>query len=85
MSDIRLVEINHTAYEEENVMLVTDLTDDQIKAVIEPIVLKERNSTEETEEECYYDNDTLCDALRETYPTNVIIDYGTDTFDKIKI
>jgi hypothetical protein len=54
MENIRLVEINTTAWREENIILVTDLTDEQIQKVITPIVLKERNSNEE------YDNDTLC-------------------------
>jgi hypothetical protein len=79
MENIRLVEINTTAFEEENIMLITDLTDEQIQEVITPIVLKERN------DEVEYDNDTLCEALREKYPTNVVIDYATDSFDKITI
>jgi hypothetical protein len=79
MENIRLVEINTTAFEEENIMLITDLTDEQIQEVITPIVLKERN------DEVEYDNDTLCEALREKYPTNIVIDYATDSFDKITI
>jgi hypothetical protein len=79
MENIRLVEINTTAWKEENIILVTDLTDEQIQKVITPIVLKERNSNEE------YHNDTLCEALRETYPTNVVVDFAVNSFDKITI
>jgi hypothetical protein len=79
MENIRLVEINTTAFEEENIMLITDLTDEQIQEVITPIVLKERN------DEVEYDNDTLCEALRETYPTNVVVDFAVNSFDKITI
>jgi len=79
MENIRLVEINTTAWKEENIILVTDLTDEQIKEVITPIVLKERNSNEE------YHNDTLCEALRETYPTSVVIEFTVDGYDKITI
>jgi hypothetical protein len=79
MENIRLVEINTTAFEEENIMLITDLTDEQIQEVITPIVLKERN------DEGAYHNDMLCETLREKYPTNVVIDYATDSFDKITI
>jgi hypothetical protein len=79
MKDLRLVEVNTTAYEEENFLLITDLTDEQIKTIVTPIVMAERNETSE------YDNDTLCELLRESYPSNVVIDYATDTFDKIKI
>ena len=79
MENIRLVEINTTSWKDENIMLITDLTDEQIQEVITPIVLKERN------DETYYDNDTLCEALREAYPTSVVLDYGSDNFDKITI
>lgn len=79
MENIRLVEINTTAFEEENILLITDLTDEQIEEVITPIVLKERNDDKA------YDNDTLCEALREAYPTNVVLDYASDNFDKITI
>jgi len=79
MENIRLVEINTTAWKEENIILVTDLTDEQIQKVITPIVLKERNSNEE------YHNDTLCEALREAYPTSVVIDFTIDNYDKITI
>jgi hypothetical protein len=79
MENIRLVEINTTAWKEENIILVTDLTDEQIKEVITPIVLKERNSNEE------YHNDTLCEALREAYPTSVVIEFTVDGYDKITI
>lgn len=79
MKNIRLVEINTTAFEEENILLITDLTDEQIQEVITPIVLKERN------DEKVYDNDTLCEALREAYPTSVVLDYASDNFDKISI
>jgi len=79
MKNIRLVEINTTAFEGENIMLITDLTDEQIKKVIIPIVEQERNDEGE------YDNDTLCEALREVYPNNVVLDYASDNFDKITI
>ena len=79
MKNIRLVEINTTAFEEENIMLITDLTDEKIKKVIIPIVEQERNDEGE------YHNDTLCEALREAYPTYVVLDYASDNFDKITI
>ena len=62
-------EINTTAWEEENFILFTDLTDGQIKKVIEPIVLNEREYGEE------YTNDDLIDALIYAYPNNKIYGY----------
>lgn len=78
-NNLRVIEINTTAFEEENIILMTDLTDAEIKEVITPIVFKER------EEDEFYDNDMLCDALRESYPNNIIVDYATDTINRIII
>jgi hypothetical protein len=67
--------ISTTAYEEENFTLCTDLTDSQIKEVIEPIIDRERRELDE------YDNLQLVDALREAYPTNnIYASFGEETY-----
>lgn len=66
---MKAFEINTTAWEEENFILFTDLTESQVKKVIEPIVLNERELGEE------YTNDGLIDALLEAYPRNQIYTY----------
>lgn len=66
MNDLRLVNINTTAYSEENFSLITNLTDEQIRKVLEPIVEMERENGEE------YDNDGLLGALLIVYPDNYI-------------
>jgi|694.fasta_scaffold96916_3 hypothetical protein len=72
--DIRVVEINTTAFEEENFILVTDLTDEEIEEVIRPIVLAERNQIE-NDDDVFYDNETLVGALLEKYPNNLVSFY----------
>ena len=67
---MRVVEINTTAYSDENLFIITDLTNDEIEAVIEPIVLAKRNGGDDDE----YDNEMLFDALKKAYPNNVIFD-----------
>ena len=57
MKNLRLVNINTTAFSEEDFSLITDLTDDEIEKVIEPLVLAER------EENGEYDNDELVSSL----------------------
>jgi hypothetical protein len=79
MKNIRLIEINTTAFKEENFLLVTNLTHKQIKDVIKPIVLKERNN------DIFYDNNTLCEALREAYPKSILLDYAINNADRITI
>ena len=64
---MKLFEINTTAYEEENLLIITDLTDDDITEVVSPLVNAEREGYEE------YDNDILYNALVKRYPYNVII------------
>ena len=72
--DIRVVEINTTAFEEENFILVTDLTDEEIEEVIRPIVLAERNQIE-NDDDVFYDNETFFGALLEKYPNNLVSFY----------
>jgi hypothetical protein len=67
MENLRLVVINTTAYSEENLTLITDLTDEQIIEVVTPIVEEERNNDDE------YDNDDLVIALiNKFHQTNYI-------------
>ena len=66
MKNLRLVIINTTAFSEEDFSLITDLTDDEIEKVIEPLVLAEREGDGE------YDNDELVSALELKYPKNYI-------------
>jgi len=66
MKNIRLVNVNTTAFSEENFNLITDLTDDEIIQVINPLVMAERD------EEGEYDNDTLVSALENVFPNNFI-------------
>jgi hypothetical protein len=82
--DIRVVEINTTAFEEENFILVTDLTDEEIGEVITPIVLAERNQID-NDDNVFYDNETLVSALLEKYPNNLISFYTKDTIELIEI
>jgi hypothetical protein len=65
---MRVVEINTTAYSDENLFIITDLTNDEIEAVIEPLVLAERNGGDE------YDNEMLFAELKKAYPNNVIFE-----------
>lgn len=64
---MKLYRINTTAYEEEDFFLLTDLSEEDITEVINPIVMEERDSGEES-----YDNKTLYDALKKRYPTKKI-------------
>jgi hypothetical protein len=81
---MRLVNINTTAWKEEDFMIYTDLTKKQIIAVIEPFVLAERQDLLDSED-TYYDNQILVEALKERYPKNHVDHYQLDDIDQITI
>jgi len=63
MKNLRLVNINTTAFSEENLSIITDLSDTQIVDTIKPIVEAERNEIQD------YSNDDLLIALIRTFGT----------------
>ena len=63
---MQIYQINTTAFKEEDLFLLTDLTEDQITEVVNPLVMAKRDGYEE------YDNETLVEALEKRYPKNTI-------------
>jgi hypothetical protein len=77
---MNLIEIQTTAYDEENFILVTDLTSEEIEKVIAP--MKEE---EYTTDGIFYSNEDYATKLSETYPNNNVIFYTKDTIDYLEI
>jgi uncharacterized protein YqeY len=77
---IRLVRIKTTFWDEEDFLLITELTDEEIQDIITPIVQAERDNIEE-----FYDNETLYLALKENYPRNLIMQYTIDNIHTLTI
>ena len=67
---MRLININTTAYKEEDFLLLTDLNDDELYEVIMPIVNAERDGEDE------YDNDMIFEALKKRYPINLVVKFN---------
>ena len=65
------IEINTTAYSEENLIIATDLTTEDIKAVLLPYLDKARKLDID-----YYNSD-LVELLTETYPLNFVEEVET--------
>jgi hypothetical protein len=80
---VRLVRINTTSSDEEDFLLLTDLTDDEIQDIITPIVEAERENPEN--EVHFYDNEGLFWALKENYSRSLIIHYTLDGIDSLTI
>jgi hypothetical protein len=70
--------IKTTAFEEEDLLLWTNLSKKQIVDIITPIVQIERDG------EGYYDNDELINALGNAYPDS-IVEYYSDELETILI
>ena len=63
---MNIFRINTTAFEEENFYLMTDLSEQDIIEVINPLVNQERDGYEK------YDNDDLVSALEKRFPNAYI-------------
>ena len=79
-----LFRINTTAFEDEDFFLQTDLSKEQIKKVIAPIVLLERLRSVE-EEDDFYDIDDLINALIKAYPDAIVEQYIINDYLTISI
>lgn len=65
---MRAFEIKTTAWDEENFMIATDLTERQIMDVLVPFIERKRDLNED------YTNEDLVDELEYVYRDNVIIE-----------
>lgn len=78
MQNLRIVSVNTTAYSEENFILLTTLSDEQIEKAICPIIEKEREDSEN-----WYDNDMLIQAIEDAYPNEICHMY--DRFETLSV
>lgn len=69
---MNIFRINTTAWKEEDFILLTTLTEEQVSDVVSPIVEKEREGDGE------YDNDSLVKSLEDAYPLAIIEQYSTN-------
>lgn len=69
---MQIFRIKTTAWEEEDLVLLTTLSETQIQKVITPIVYREREGGE------FYDNEELLYALQQEYPNALAEQYPTE-------
>ena len=73
IENIRIVEVAQNSWEEENLLLLTTLTDEQIKIVLYPLLEEERNCEDGS---VIYANEDLASVLSEKYPNDIVILYA---------
>jgi hypothetical protein len=69
MKNLNVYEIATSGWEEENFKLMTNLTEEQIRDVIQPMVDKER------EDDIVLSNDDYVQALQDKYKNKIIVLY----------
>lgn len=79
IENLRIVNINTTAFDEEDFLLLTNLSDEQIIQVIKPVVDEERNG------DSFYTNEDLYWSIVDKYPNDVVIMYTADSIDSLSI
>lgn len=70
---IRIVEVYQNSWAEENLILLTTLTDEKITIVLDPLIEEERANESG---EILYDNDTMVQILSDKYPDDILVSYG---------
>ena len=73
MKTFRIVEVSQNSWEEENLLLLTTLTDEQITEVLKPLLEEERLCENG---EVIYANDDMANILSEKYPDEIVELYG---------
>jgi hypothetical protein len=79
-TNLNLYQVNTTAWDEEDFLILTSLTEEQVTNVLTPIINKLRD-----EEDDDYDNDFLVGELVKAYPNATIIHYNPSQIDLISI
>ena len=70
MKEINAFRINTSAWEEEDFYILTSLTEDEVKSVMEPMVSSERVN------DFLYDNDEYIIELKKRFPKDKIEMYN---------
>jgi hypothetical protein len=70
---IRIVEVSQNSWDEENLLLLTTLTDEQIQIVLNPLLEEERNCEDGS---VIYANDDMASILSEKYPNDIVVLYA---------
>jgi 2-hydroxy-3-keto-5-methylthiopentenyl-1-phosphate phosphatase len=78
---MELFKINTTAWQEEDFIIFSNLTEENIKNVLEPMVERERNG----EESVFYTNDDYIHELRLAHPKAKITEINLDKTTLIEL
>jgi len=66
---IQVFKLSTTAWFEESFYVLTNLSEEQVRSVIAPMVAEERN---DPLEEMFYSNEDYISKLAESFPDNIV-------------
>jgi hypothetical protein len=81
-TNLNLYKVNTSAHNEEDFLILTSLTDKEIKETLEPIVLIERQVTNG---DVMFNNEDYIHLLQKEYPQAIVIHYTIDGIETISI
>ena len=74
---IRIVEVSQNSWDEENLLLLTTLSDEQIEIVLNPLLEEERNCEDGS---VIYANDDMAQILSDKYPNDIVVLYAVPDY-----
>jgi hypothetical protein len=74
---IRVVDVAQNSWDEENLLLLTTLSDEQIEIVLNPLLEEERNCEDGS---VIYANDDMACILSDKYPNDIVVLYAVPDY-----
>jgi hypothetical protein len=84
-TNVRIVEIASNGFAEENFLLLTTLTNEQIELILQPLVEDERDEKINPNNDVIYDNEVMTAALVDAYPNDIAFMYDVQLIEKIQL
>ena len=78
---IRVVDVAQNSWDEENLLLLTTLSNEQIEIVLNPLLEEERNCEDGS---VIYANDDMASILSDKYPNDIVVLYAEPDYLTIK-
>jgi len=73
IDNIRIVNVSQNSWQDENLLLLTTLTNEQIETTLNPLINEER---QDKSGEVIYSNDDMANILSKKYSDDIVVLYA---------
>ena len=73
IDNIRVVNVSQNSWQDEDLLLLTTLTDEQIESTLSPLIEEER---QDESGEVIYSNEDMANILSEKYANDIVVLYA---------